>query len=270
MNILERERATEPVAVPPSLTPFVEGMLWARNTVGEAGAVVHRLHAPGRSSLYLKHGHGSVTQDLTDEMARMRWLARHASVPELRGFVATGNEAWLLMSAMPGRTAYDLLEAEPCKRSAIVKAIATHLRQLHALPVEECPFNSAHTLRLAAARSRMDAGEIDISDFDEERAGWTAAQVWAEMNTLLPMEADPVVTHGDYSLDNILLEGGLVTGMIDLGRVGIADRYQDLAILANCLREFGDDLQEQLFAAYGIAQPDECKLRFHLMLDEFS
>jgi aminoglycoside 3'-phosphotransferase-1 len=218
--------------------------------------------------LYLKYGHGSVAQDLADEMARMRWLARHASVPELRGFVATCDDAWLLMSAMTGRTAYDLLEAEPGQRSAIVEAIATHLRQLHALPIEECPFNSAHTLRLAAARSRMEAGEIDISDFDEEREGWTAEQVWAEMIALLPLVADPVVTHGDYSLDNILMKNGCVTGLVDLGRVGIADRYQDLAILANCLREFGDDLQELLFAAYGISQPDERKLKFHLMLDE--
>jgi len=33
-----------------------------------------------------------------------------------------------------------------------------------------------------------------------------------------------VVTHGDLSLDNILLQEGKVVGVIDVARVGIADR----------------------------------------------
>ncbi len=54
-----------------------------------------------------------------------------------------------------------------------------------------------------------------------------------------------------------------------VGRVGIADRYQDLAILWNCLGEFSPSLQKRLFQKYGIDNPDMNKLQFHLMLDEF-
>ncbi|MEE6076968.1 phosphotransferase, partial [Avibacterium paragallinarum] len=63
-------------------------------------------------------------------------------------------------------------------------------------------------------------------------------------------------------------EGKLI-GCIDVGRVGIADRYQDLAILWNCLGEFSPSLQKRLFHKYGIDNPDMNKLQFHLMLDEF-
>jgi aminoglycoside 3'-phosphotransferase-1 len=59
-----------------------------------------------------------------------------------------------------------------------------------------------------------------------------------------------------------------VVGCIDVGRGGIADRYQDLAILWNCLGEFDGELQARLFQRYGIAEPDRRKLAFHLMLDE--
>jgi len=135
------------------------------------------------------------------------------------------------------------------------------------------------TLRRLAARideysledleGRLDAGLVDVDDFDEEREGWSAEQVWDEMSALLPFAPDPVVTHGDISLDNILIADGGHVGCIDAGRAGIADRYQDLAIVWHGLAEFGRPLQERFFATYGIDQPDERKISFHLMLDEF-
>lgn len=86
---------------------------------------------------------------------------------------------------------------------------------------------------------------------------------------LLPFSPDSVVTHGDFSLDNLIFDEGKLISCIDVGRVGIADRYQDLAILWNCLGEFSPSLQKRLFYKYGIDNPDMNKLQFHLMLDEF-
>ena len=48
---------------------------------------------------------------------------------------------------------------------------------------------------------RIDEGLVEEDDFDEEREGWTAEQVWEAMQDLLPLAPDPVVTHGDFSLD---------------------------------------------------------------------
>lgn len=59
-----------------------------------------------------------------------------------------------------------------------------------------------------------------------------------------------------------------VVGCINAGRVGIADRYQDLAILWNCVGEFDASLRDRLIERYGIAEVDERKLQFHLLLDE--
>ncbi|MEN3274353.1 MAG: aminoglycoside 3-phosphotransferase [Massilia sp.] len=134
--------------------------------------------------------------------------------------------------------------------------------------MSKCPFTSDHAYRLTRARARIDAGLVDEDDFDEEREGWTAEQVWEAMQRLLPLAPDPVVTHGDFSLDNFLIRDGEVVGCIDAGRVGIADRYQDLAIVWNCLGEFGASLQERFLTQYGIPEPDQGKLQFHLMLDE--
>jgi len=264
-----REEAAAALPAPANMVAALAGYTWARNTVGESGGAVYRLH--GRTDapdMFLKHGAGPVADDITDEMVRLRWLAPHLPVPALAHFSRTPEEAWLLMAAMPGHTAWQVLQASPGRRRAVVDALAAFLRRLHAIPLHACPFTSDHAWRLARARMRIDAGLVQEDDFDEDRAGWTAAQVWDALQGLLPLAPDPVVTHGDFSLDNLFIRDDQVVGCIDLGRAGIADRYQDLAIMWNCLGEFGAPLQERFLKQYGLASLDESKLRFHLLLDE--
>ncbi len=256
-------------AVPPDMSAWLEGYNWTQNLKGQSGGAVYRLQGrPDASDLFLKHGRGSVAADILDEMERLHWMAGHLPVPTVRHFVYTGDEAWLLTTALPGNTAYDLLRAYPDGRLAIVDKLAAFLRRLHGIPVSKCPFNSGYDYRLVQGRERIEAGLVDEDDFDEAREGWTAEQVWEALRRFLPFTPDSVVTHGDFSLDNLLFHEGEVAGCIDVGRAGIADRYQDLAVIWNSLGEFGDALQNRLLAGYGIAQLEHDKLQFHLTLDE--
>lgn len=246
------------------------GYKWARDNVGQSGATIYRLYGkPDAPELFLKHGKGSVANDVTDEMVRLNWLTEFMPLPTIKHFIRTPDDAWLLTTAIPGKTAFQVLEEYPDSGENIVDALAAFLRRLHSIPVCNCPFNSDRVFRLAQAQSRMNNGLVDASDFDDERNGWPVEQVWKEMHKLLPFSPDSVVTHGDFSLDNLIFDEGKLIGCIDVGRVGIADRYQDLAILWNCLGEFSPSLQKRLFHKYGIDNPDMNKLQFHLMLDEF-
>jgi aminoglycoside 3'-phosphotransferase-1 len=264
-----REVLCVAAAAPAGIRAALIGYEWTRNTVGQSGGTIHGLHGkPGAPDLFLKHGKDAVADDICAELERLRWLARHLPVPAVVHFAFTPDEAWLLMTAVPGKTAYQVLEAHPERRLAVVDALAMFLRRLHAIPVNACPFNSDHARRLTCARARIDTGLVEEDDFDEERKGLTAEQVWEAMQGLLPLAPDPVVTHGDFSLDNLLIQDDEVAGCIDTGRVGIADRYQDLAIAWNCLGAFGASLQERFLKQYGISKPDRDKLQFHLLLDE--
>jgi aminoglycoside 3'-phosphotransferase I len=264
-----RETSASPQAVPPSLDALIRDHVWTRDLVGESGCTVYRLSRAGFPDLYLKHGQGAAAAMVQDETDRLQWMAERLAVPAVHHAVTINDNTWLLMTALPGKTAYQLLSDMPDQRETIVRQLALFLKSLHAVPAAACPFDSTHTLRLALARTRLEAGLVDTEDFDDARAGWTAEQVWAEMQDLLPLPSERVVTHGDFSLDNILLADGHITGCIDVGRLGIADPYQDLAILWNCLGAFDTALQDQLFRDYGITDIDHQRLQFHLMLDEF-
>lgn len=249
------------------LQAALEGYVWTPVEDGESGGIIHLLQAPGRPDLYVKHGRGTVATDITDEMARLAWLQTRFPVPAIHHFISTPTEACLVTAAVPGQPAHEYLEQHPARRLDVVRAIAATLRSLHALPIAECPFYSGLDLRLAHAQRRLHAGLVDESDFGPEHQGWSAQQVFDKMLTLLPIDGDLVVTHGDFSLGNILFDGERLSGCIDVGRVGTANPYQDLAILADSLADFGPDLPAELFRAYGI-QPDDRKIAFHLCLDE--
>jgi aminoglycoside 3'-phosphotransferase I len=239
-----------------------------RDLTGESGCAVWRLTKAGTPDLYLKHAAGRFVHDLVDEYARLEWLSGRMPVPSIRSFLRLKDEAWLLMSALPGLPAEQLFDAHPEGRAELTRTLVNFMSQLHALPPEDCPFEAGVNHRLASARRNIDAGLVDEGDFDPEREGWTTNQVWDALQAELPLSGARVVTHGDFSLGNLLIADGAVSGFIDVGRVGLADPYQDLAILWNCLRDYGTDLADLLWPSYGLAAPDERRLLAHLLLDE--
>ncbi|MBL0940404.1 MAG: aminoglycoside 3'-phosphotransferase [Gemmatimonadaceae bacterium] len=253
---------------PTSIEQALQGYRRTPVETGESGGHVFRCDARDRPTLYLKGGDGEVAGDITHEMLRLTWLKRRILCPDVQSFIRDGDSAWLLTTAIPGTPAAAYLETRPESRHKTIGSIAEFLRGMHALPIADCPFHAGHQFRMAHARRNIDTGVVDESDFDDARTGWTAEHVWQSMIELLPLPFEQVVTHGDFSLDNILIVDDHVTGCIDVGRLGVADPYQDLAILWNSLGEFGEEAQRQLFEAYGIAAPDQARIEFHLCLDE--
>jgi aminoglycoside phosphotransferase len=81
---------------------------------------------------------------------------------------------------------------------------------------------------------------------------------------------DLVFTHGDYCLSNIMISDGEVSGFIDWGRGGVADRYQDLALaIRSIIYNFGKEHVPLFLDAYGVKELDEAKIYDYQLLDEF-
>jgi aminoglycoside phosphotransferase len=120
---------------------------------------------------------------------------------------------------------------------------------------------------MAEARERTRLGLVDQSDFDEVRRGRAATEVLVELLAKRPATEDIVFTHGDYCLPNVFVSP---LGFIDCGRAGRADRYQDLALAARSVAyNLGPEWVVALWEAHGHDTPDEEKLAFYTLLDEF-
>jgi aminoglycoside 3'-phosphotransferase-1 len=261
------------LSVPDAWQAWCAGRRWIRITDGESGAQVYALHSSTGPSSFIKQVSGDELRGaLRAEHARLQWLADRVHVPRVLGYVEHGNTATLLTEALSGRSARDeLVEAEALGVHAIAataSALGAWLRALHQQPLDICPFDVGFAVRLLEGRRRVAAGLVDEVDFDEARRGWRATDVVEAIDALLPLPFERVLTHGDFSLDNVFVERGQVTGVLDVGRAGVADPYQDLAICWRDLGEFGVSAQSAFLRGYGVHAIDSARCTVHLLLDE--
>jgi aminoglycoside 3'-phosphotransferase-2 len=125
-------------------------------------------------------------------------------------------------------------------------------------------------VKLAEARRRVERGEIAAGRLEPENAGRAPGAMLAELIAMRPATEDLVVTHGDASWPNFILRADGVAAIVDLGRFGVADRCQDLAIfLRSARRNFpGLDIEALVGRHYPGAAPAE-RLSYYRQLDEF-
>jgi kanamycin kinase/aminoglycoside 3'-phosphotransferase-2 len=239
--------------------------MWTRVETGRSGDEVFR-----RDGEYRK-----VSPTARLEAATLKWLASQGlPVPE----VIDVTDSWVVTREVVGRTA-----AEPWPRGAhqrVVDALADIAIALHHLPVEGCPFDRSLATVSPLARERADTGLVDLDDLDEERRGWSAAQLVAELDRALPEMIDRerlVVTHGDLCLPNVILDPDTVSviALVDTARLGRADRYADVALMHRSLTS--NDLNPQYSGQTGERflhrlehdEVDDDKLAFYRLIDEF-
>jgi aminoglycoside 3'-phosphotransferase II len=254
--------------MPPGWSERLSGYVWRRQTIGESQAAVFRLDAPESPALFVKAEAEGAFSELPGEAARLGWLRGQAlPCPEILSFEFHGGRNWLLMTEVPG---CDLASVRRMPPRDVIALAAAALRRLHALPVDTCPFDHRLPLRLDAAEARWQAGLVDISDFDHEHAGHDPAAMMAELRAGRPDDFDLVVTHGDACLPNFLADGDGFSGYVDCGRLGVADRCQDLALMGRSIGfNLGDAWVGSFYDAYGLSAPDRAKLGYYRLLDAF-
>jgi Aminoglycoside phosphotransferase len=209
---------------------------------------------------FLKWSPHAAGIDLRRESARLRWAARYTSVPFVLDEGADESGQWLLTRALLGESAVaPVWIAEP--QRAVV-AIGRGLRALHdGLPVADCPFDWSVASRLARAC-------FDERAWHPEHRQLSPAEVQTRLASPPPIDQS-VVCHGDACTPNTLIDSdGSCSGHVDLGALGVADRWADLAVATWSTQwNYGPDWEDALLDAYGIA-PDAERTAYYRLLWE--
>ncbi len=256
--------ASANLAVPPSVLRVADGrparVVWENRFGGltcEVGA--------GAGRCFVKWAPAGRDAEIGAEAARLAWALSFTPVPPLIGQGNDETGSWLVTAALAGENAAaPRWRAEP---QIAVRAIGEGLRAMHdSLPTDSCPFPWTAEFRLAGIRR-------EIRDHRMEAQAWPSADGPISTRQALEVLADVppvdriVVCHGDSCAPNTLLtDDGRWSAHVDLGALGVADRWADLAIAAwSADLNYGSGWGLALLDAYGIA-PDAERLRYYRLL----
>jgi len=203
--------------------------------------------------------------DLAREAARFTWAGAFIPVPHVLEQGEDGDGFWMVTTPVPGESAVSpRWSADPARA---VSAIGRGLRALHdALPVKPCPFSLSAENRVRAIRRENAEGRLDPAGWNEAHRHLGVERALDLLSAIPPID-QLVVCHGDACAPNTLIgNDGVFSGHVDLGSMGVGDRWADLAVATwSAGWNYGTDWEEPLLVAYGVA-PDLERTRYYRLL----
>lgn len=189
---------------------------------------------------FIKWNPHTTRLDLEGERRRLEWAARYHNVPRVLDWGTNEAAQWLVTAALGGTGA--VMEPWISQPLVAARAIGRGLRILHeTLPVADCPFEWSPENRTGR---RVPLDQLGVPPIDRL-----------------------VVCHGDpCSPNTIIAPDGNPVGHVDLGSLGSADRWADLAVASvNLDYNYGPGWDQEFFRAYDI-EPDARRIAYYRFL----
>jgi streptomycin 3"-kinase len=272
------QRITPATGAADLLAPCPVGVWWEPVLAGESTASVFRR---SDGAVFAKCAGRRGVRHLRAERDRVAWLsATDVPCAEVADWSESADGACLVTTAIDGVRACDVPAAAVPK---VLDSLAGILRDLHAVPTDRCPFDRRLSVTLPAAEDVVRRGAVDLDNLDPADRPTAPSDLLAGLRAQADLmsrlePADLVVCHGDACLPNVLLDPDTwqCVGLVDLGRLGVADRYLDLSLVAanvgsaGMFPQFSAADADTLLRAYGLDDPDRVRLRFYQVLDALS
>jgi aminoglycoside phosphotransferase (APT) family kinase protein len=208
-------------------------------TLGRIRHLAYPVQGATSEVLFVESTHGSFVIKRARQQPFRDWLRREYHVlrmlaatalpiPTVYTFVERhtpkGSENWLVMARLVGQPLQLVLDFEhnPAVHHRLLRAFGELLRSIHrsspppALAVLNQPWLEGMLLRAAdyLKHYRVQGTPSLLRALEQDR----------------PQPIRPTLIHGDYTLDNILVAGGSISGVIDWAGGALGDPRYDLAL----------------------------------------
>lgn len=217
----------------------------------------------------------SINDESEREINMLRWLEDKLPVPKVIEHAKANKLSYLLMSKCSGKMACNDEYMQNPKHQG--ELLADTLHEIWQVDWTGCPYQSTLERKLEQAEYNVTNGVVDLdncqTDIYKEFKNPEALLYWLQNNR---PDEDLAMSHGDFCLPNILFNNGTLSGLIDLGRSGVADKWCDITL---CYRSIKDNFcgrydrrwtgysDHYFFEALHI-KPDWDKIRYYILLDE--
>lgn len=258
--------------IPESIKKYIDGKQYELDDLGKSDSKIMLF-----DDMVLKIEPVRAENETTVKL--MRWLEGKIPAPQVICFEKDDTYQYLLMTRVIGDVLCSTYYLEHPKE--LLALLASAFKMLWSVDVAGCPRTCDWDSELAEARRRVENNLVDISDAEPDTFGEGGRfkdpyelLSWLEANK---PSFEPVLSHGDFCLPNILVKDGSVNGFIDLGDTGIGDKWKDIALGYRSLKHnfdgtFGGKVYpdfdpEMLWEVLGI-EPDREKIDYFILLDE--
>lgn len=218
------------------------------------------------------------SEEAASELQAMQWLSGRLSVPEVIAHQCEEGKSYLLMTRAAGRMACDKCYMRNPEK--LTELLSQALQELWQVDISACPLDWRLDRKLKVAHFYVENNLVDTENVEPETFGpggfKNPEDLLQWLTTHRPAE-ELVLSHGDFCLPNIYIEDNGKFSFIDLGRTGIADKWQDIALCYRSLKhnyagkyggkEYPGFIPEMLFEKLGL-EPDWEKIRYYILLDE--
>lgn len=218
------------------------------------------------------------SDEVKNEIGVMQWLEGKLSVPRIILHELKENKSYLLMTRVAGRMACNKCYLDDPEK--LTTLLARALKELWSIDISDCPNDQTLDRKLEAAKICVENNLVDMDNVEPDTFGPDGFENPEALLQWLITHRPPeelVFSHGDFCLPNIYMDDNGTISFIDLGRMGVADKWQDIALCYRSLRDnykgrYGGTVYleydpELLFEKLGLA-PDWEKIRYYILLDE--
>jgi kanamycin kinase/aminoglycoside 3'-phosphotransferase-2 len=224
-------------------------------------ACTYLLEGADGTRRFLKVQDADSYEPLNIQKQRLEWLAGKLPVPKVLYYEKTSDNEYMITAEIPGIDGISKFPEEALQD--IVVTIAKGLKTIHSIPIEDCPYDNSLKNYLTIARNSFYEGRVDPEELITKFGYGDVEKAYRELLDISGEIVEELVfTHGDYSMPNVMLKDGEISGFLDLGGCGMADPYADLAIAEkSIIRNYGEEYVNLFYKAYGIDSPDRKKVK---------